>query len=223
MGSGERNAVRRNVMAGDIGANLVQLDRGKVMDEVETRIEAGESAVAIIEECRDAMALIGDKFKEGDFFLAELVLSGQIFKDICSLLQPHLARQNPSKEMGAVVLATLRGDIHDLGKDILATLLEARGFKVYNLGVDVDPNLVMAKVKEVRPDFVGFSCLLTTVFDVMKNTSQRLAESGLRDSCKLMIGGGVTTPQVKGYVGADFQSIDAMAGVNYCLQVMEGR
>jgi methanogenic corrinoid protein MtbC1 len=107
-----------------------------------------------------------------------------------------------------------------LGKNIVATLLRAQGFEVYDLGVDVAPALVMAKVREIRPQFVGFSVLMTTAFPSMKEAAERLEESGLRSQIKLMVGGGVTTPMVKEYIGADFQTVDAMEGVTYCLKVI---
>jgi methanogenic corrinoid protein MtbC1 len=117
----------------------------------------------------------------------------------------------------------LRGDIHDLGKNIVATLLRAQGFEVYDLGVDVDPAVVVKKVKETRPEFVGFSVLITTAFDSMKEAADMLVEAGLRRQLKLMIGGGVTTPMVRDYVGADFQTTDAMEGVAYCMKAMRGK
>ncbi len=120
-----------------------------------------------------------------------------------------------------MVLATPKGDIHDLGKNILVTLLEAQGFAVHDLGVDVDPARVIEKVREVEPDFVGFSALITTAFASMKRTAEIFEEEGLRDRFKLMVGGGVTTPTLRTHIGADFQSTDATQGVAYCLKRMD--
>ncbi len=119
-----------------------------------------------------------------------------------------------------MVLATPKGDIHDLGKDIFATLLEGQGLEVYNLGVDADPSLVVEKVREVKPDFVGFSALITTAFKSMKITTDMLEAENLRESFKLMVGGGVTNTILKDHIGADFQTIDAMEGVSYCLKII---
>jgi methanogenic corrinoid protein MtbC1 len=105
----------------------------------------------------------------------------------------------------------------------MATLLEAHGFEVHDLGVDVPPSLVLAKVREIKPQFVGFSALITTAFPYMKEAAEMMREAGLRQEIKLMIGGGVTTAMTKEYVGADFQTTDAMEGVAYCLKEMEGR
>jgi len=210
-------------MKEELVAALVKLERDEVLGMVTQRIEAGEDPLGILEDCRQGMTAVGDLFQQGDYFLAELLLSAEIFKGAVAILQPHLAKSHSSQLRAKVVLATLKGDIHDLGKNILATLLQAQGFEVHDLGVDVPPPLVLEKVKEIRPEFVGFSALITTAFASMKEAADLLQQAGLRNGLKLMIGGGVTTPIVKDYVGADFQTLDAMEGVNYCLNVVGGR
>lgn len=209
-------------MAEELIAALVDFRKEEVIEAVKSRAERGESPVQILAECRRGMTIVGERFQKGEYFLAELMLSGEIFKGALAILEPYLAKTNPSKPLGKVVLATLKGDIHDLGKDIVAIMLKAQGFEVYNLGVDVSPNIVIDKVKETTPDFVGFSALITTAFDSMKQTAIMLQEAGLREQFKLMVGGGVTTPAVKEYVGADFQTTDATEGVAYCIEVMKG-
>jgi 5-methyltetrahydrofolate--homocysteine methyltransferase len=209
-------------MAEELIAALVDFRKEEVIEAVKSRAERGESPVQILAECRRGMTIVGERFQKGEYFLAELMLSGEIFKGAMAILEPYLAKANPSKPLGKVVLATLQGDIHDLGKDIVAILLKAQGFEVHNLGVDVSPNIVIDKVKETTPDFVGFSALITTAFDSMKQTAIMLQEEGLREQFKLMVGGGVTTPAVKEYVGADFQTTDATEGVAYCIEVMKG-
>jgi len=209
-------------MAEGLIAALVDFRKEEVIEAVKSRAERGESPVQILAECRRGMTIVGERFQTGEYFLAELMLSGEIFKGAMAILEPYLAKTNPSKPLGKVVLATLKGDIHDLGKDIVAIMLKAQGFEVYNLGVDVSPDIVIDKVKETTPDFVGFSALITTAFDSMKQTAIMLQEAGLREQFKLMVGGGVTTPAVKEYVGADFQTTDATEGVAYCIEVMKG-
>lgn len=210
-------------MAEGLDTSLVELERDEVMAAVKSRVERGEDPIHILDECRRGMTIVGDRFQKGEYFLAELMLSAEIFKGAVAILEPYLAKARPPQPLGKVVLATLQGDIHDLGKNILATLLKSQGFEVYDLGVDVTPNLVVDKVKEIRPDFVGFSALITTAFDSMKQAAAMLHEAGLREQFKLMIGGGVTTPAVKDYVEADFQTIDAIEGVAYCIDVMKGK
>ncbi|MBM4463146.1 MAG: cobalamin-binding protein [Chloroflexi bacterium] len=210
-------------MSEELSMAVVELKGDRAVEMVRNRVERGENPIQILEECRQGMSIVGERFQKGEYFLAELLLSAEIFKGAVTILEPYLAKARPPKPLGKVVLATLRGDIHDLGKNIVATLLRAQGFEVYDLGVDVDPAVVVKKVKETGPEFVGFSALITTAFDSMKEAAEMLAEAGLRDKLKLMVGGGVTTPMVKEYVGADFQTTDAMEGVAYCMKAMRGK
>ena len=209
-------------MSDELAMALVELKRDEVLETVKEKAERGDDPLGLLEECRRGMTIVGDRFQSGEFYLAEMMLAAEIFKGVVSILNPHMEKVRPPKPLGKVVLATLKGDIHDLGKDIVATLLRARGFEVHDLGVDVLPAVVLDKVKEVNPDFVGFSALITSAFASMKEASELLVESGLREKCKLMVGGGVTTPTVKEHIGADFQTLDAMEGVNYCLKEIEG-
>jgi methanogenic corrinoid protein MtbC1 len=142
---------------------------------------------------------------------------------VTAILEPQLAKVRPPKPAGKIVLATLKGDIHDLGKNLFGSLVKTRGFEVYDLGVDVAPARVVEKVKEVKPNFLGFSALITTAFTCMREATQMLDEAGLRSQFKVMVGGGVTTPTVRDYVGADFQTTDAMEGVAYCLKMTGGK
>jgi methylmalonyl-CoA mutase cobalamin-binding domain/chain len=210
-------------MAGMLSEAIIELARDKVLDMVKTRVEKGDDPVSIVDECRRGMTAVGDKYQKGEYFLAELMLAAEIFKNAVSLLKPYLRKTAQPKKMGKMVLATLKGDIHDLGKDIFAVLLDTHGFEVHNLGIDVDPGVVVKKVKEVKPDFVGFSALMTTTFPVMKSVIETLGKEGLRKKVKLMIGGGVTTQAVAEFVGADFQTTDALEGVNYCKKMAGGK
>jgi methylmalonyl-CoA mutase cobalamin-binding domain/chain len=210
-------------MGDELAMALVELKRDEVLETVKDKAERGDDPLGLLEECRRGMTVVGDRFQSGEFYLAEMMLAAEIFKGVVSILNPHMDGVRPPKPLGKVVLATLKGDIHDLGKDIVATLLRARGFEVHDLGVDVLPAAVLDKVKEVNPEFVGFSALITSAFASMKEASELLVESGLRERCKLMVGGGVTTPTVKEHIGADFQTLDAMEGVTYCLKEIEGK
>ncbi len=211
-------------MLSNLTKNLVELERDQVLSEIKERLSQGEDPMRIFEECKRGMDLVGEKYKNKEYFLAELMLSGDLFREAMELIEPFLGEiKTEGNVKGKVILATIQGDIHDLGKNILATLLKLEGFEVYDLGVDVDPDIVVEKVKELQPDFLGFSALLTITFDPMKTVIDKLKEAGLRDKLKVMVGGGITTSLVKDYTGADFQTIDAMEGVQYCLETIKAK
>lgn len=210
-------------MGDELSTALVELDRDTVVATIQSRIAEGGEPLAILDACREGMSLLGQRFQEGEYFLSELLLGAEIFKEAAALLEPHLSATPNTAPSGTVVLATMQGDIHDLGKNVLATLLRAHAFAVHDLGVNVAPAALVETVLSVRPDFVGFSALLTTAFDSMKAAAAMLQQAGVRDRCKLMIGGGVTTAAVKDYVGADFQTTDATQGIAYCLAARKER
>jgi methylmalonyl-CoA mutase cobalamin-binding domain/chain len=209
-------------MSQEIKKAIIDLERDEIASLVNARLEKGEDPLRVLDECREGMNAVGDLYQEGEYFLAELLLSAEVFKAAVAILEPHLARVRPPELLGKVLLATLKGDIHDLGKNIFSTMLEAQGFEIVDLGVDVPPKLVLEKVQETRPDFVGFSALVSTVFDSMKEAVDLLKEDGLRDRLTIMVGGGVTNSMVKDYVGADFQTVDATEGVRYCMNTIGG-
>ena len=210
-------------MSEDLAMAIVELNRDEALDMVKRRCKKGENPLHLLDECRRGMIIVGERYQKGEYFLSELMMSAELFKGVVEILDPYLAKTRPPKPRGKVLVATLRGDIHYLGKDLFAALCKAQGFEVYNLGVDVAPQLVVDKVKEVKPDFVGFSALITSVFAAMKEASEMLEEAGLRKHFKLMVGGGISTPMVKEYIGADFQTTDAMEGVAYCMKSIGGK
>jgi len=201
----------------DLATTLTALDKRAALDEARRRAAEGADAVALIEECRGAMEMVGRRFQDGDLYLADLLLAADVFSGVTDVLQPYLQGAALSGNRGLVVLATPRGDVHDLGKSIVATMLRASGFEVHDLGVDVEAERVVDEVRRLRPRFVGFSALLTTTLSEMKAAIDALDREGLRDGLEVLVGGGVTTPQFRDHVGADFQTLDVMAGVAYCL------
>jgi methanogenic corrinoid protein MtbC1 len=208
-------------MLQDLSPAFAELKRDEILETIKARIDQGEDPLKIMDDARLAMNTVGNQFQEGTLFLAEMMLAAEIFKEVVVILKPHLDKTRPAKPIGKIVLATPKGDIHDLGKNILATLLECHGFEVHDLGVDVESSLIIGKVAEVKPDFVGFSALITTSFASMKQATTLLENKGMRNTFKLMVGGGVTTPMLKDHIGADFQTTDAMEGVAYCLKIIE--
>ena len=202
---------------------ILELKRDEVLAEIARRLDQDHDPVEILDQLRRGLTMVGNRYQEGEYFLAELMLSGEIFKKAMNILEPRLATSRPSRPVGKVIMATMRGDIHDLGKNIVGNLLRAQNFEVYDLGVDIAPDFLVSKVREIRPDFVGFSALITLAFDSMKEAANMLENDGLRKEMKIMIGGGVTTPQLMDYIGADFQTVDATDGVEYCLSVVGGK
>lgn len=194
---------------------LFHLERDYVLEEVTRRFEAGDDAMELIRELQDGMGRVGKKFEDGKFYLAELMLSADLFKRAMAILEPGLD-VDALQSIGTMVVGTPKGDIHDIGKNIFCTVAKSAGFKVHDLGVDVAHQSFLSAVEEIRPDIVGFSALLTTAFEPMKEIVDALTEKGLRQDLKIIVGGGVTTETVRKYVGADAQTIDAMDGLNRC-------
>lgn len=207
-------------MTEDLIEAIVMLDGKKTLLMIDTYLEQGMDPLLLLESCRNGLTTVGEKFQSGEYYLAELLLVAKIFQKASDKLKPRFEKLNSGGNSGKIVLATMKGDIHDLGKNIFGSLLNAYGFEVIDLGVDVQPQALVEEVKTSRPDFVGLSALITTTYASMKETNDLLVQTGLRDSLRLLIGGGMTTPALKDYVGADFQCCDAMAGVNYCLAVV---
>lgn len=203
---------------------IVELRHDDATAYVRRALERGDDALHILESCRAGMARVGERFQAGEYFLSELLIAAEIFKSCATLLEPFLATSHRSAgPTGRVVLATMRGDIHDLGKSIVATLLRAHGFEVHDLGVNVDPGTLVEKVRHIEPELVGFSALITPSFHSTKEAVERLRTAGLRERLHVMLGGGVTTAEVRDYVGADFQTTDAASGVTWCLERMRER
>ncbi len=147
---------------------ILNFKRDAVLQTVERRLGAGEDPLRVLDDCRRGMTLVGERFQEGDIFLAELILSAEIFKEVAATIEPRLPRAKPGEARGRVLMGTLQGDIHELGKNIVVTLLRAHGFEVHDLGVDVPPSAVVEKVEQFQPHVVGFSALITTAFHSMK-------------------------------------------------------
>lgn len=195
----------------DAIAEMREEDALRIADE---RLEGGGDPLGILEDCREAMGVIGRRFEEGDCFIPELVMAGEMLTQISSKVKPRLQSQGkePTK-LGRVVIGTVQGDIHNIGKDIVTFMLDANGFEVRDLGVDVPPARFVEAVKEFRPQVVGLSGFLTIAYDPMKKTVQALADAGLRSQVKVMIGGGLVDEKIREYTGADAYGKDAVAAV----------
>jgi 5-methyltetrahydrofolate--homocysteine methyltransferase len=195
---------------------LVNLKLDEVRKLVREKNDAGIDPMYIVKELQAGMDIVGVKFKKGDYFLSELIITSKIFQSAMELIEPRLKSGVKEERIGSMVIATLKGDIHDIGKNIVGILLKAARFEIYDLGVDVPTQKLIEKVVEVKPQIVGFSSLITLSFNSMKEAVDKMKEMGLRDNLKVIIGGGVTTEAVRKYVGADAQVVDAIEGVEIC-------
>lgn len=199
----------------EIPTALAELNEQEVARLVKERLDAGDDPMAILDDCRRGMDIVGERYKAGDYFLSELIVSGEIFKDSMKLIEPHL-KTDAAASATRIVLGTVKGDIHNIGKDIVAVLLKGAGFEVYDLGIDVKTSDFVDKLKETGAPILGMSGLLTPSFDSMKETIEAVKEAGLRDKVKVVIGGGIVTELVQRHTGADAFTDDAMEGVEIC-------
>jgi methanogenic corrinoid protein MtbC1 len=180
---------------------------------VNQMVKSGVPPMDILDAARDAMALVGKRFEEGTYFLPELMLAGEMLSQITDILKPELAKLPEIKRHGKVLIGTVKGDIHDIGKNIVTFMLDVNGFEVLDLGVDVSPGKFVEAIQQFGPQVVGLSGFLTLAFDGMKETIRAIETAGLRDRVKIMIGGGQVSEEIRRYAGADAYGRDAMAGV----------
>jgi 5-methyltetrahydrofolate--homocysteine methyltransferase len=197
---------------------MVDMDEAKALQETKTLLEGGFDPLKILEACSTAMEAVGKRFESGEYFLPHLMMAGEMLKQVSDLIKPLIREEKTASEKGKVLIGTVKGDIHDIGKNIVTFLLETNGFDVRDIGIDQPPQHFVDAVREFRPRVVGMSGLLTLAFDAMKETVQALQAAGLRDQVKIMIGGGQVTDKVREYTGADAYGQDALAGVRLCKQ-----
>jgi methanogenic corrinoid protein MtbC1 len=181
---------------------------------VKEMVEGGSEPMAILESAREAMTIVGRRYDEGTYFLPELILAGEILNEITDVIKPELAKLPTIERHGKVLIGTVKGDIHDIGKNIVSFMLDVNGFDVLDLGVDVSPQKFVEAIRDFQPQVVGLSGFLTLAFDVMKETVEAINTAGVRDGVKIMIGGGQVSEEIRQYAGADAYGKDAMAGVS---------
>ncbi len=200
-------------MAKDLVNALADLKEQEVIKIVANRLSAKEDPLRILEDARKAMEIVGQRFASSEYFIPDLVYSGEILRAVTEMVRPKLSKAGEIKRVGKVVFGTVAGDIHDIGKDIVVFMLDVNGFEVHDLGVDVPAQKFVEKIKETGAPIVGLSGFLTLAFDSMKQTMDAIKAAGLRDKVKVMIGGGQITEEVRKYTGADAYGKDAMDGV----------
>jgi methanogenic corrinoid protein MtbC1 len=198
-----------------LAARIAALDEQGALGVVTARIEAGADPLAIIEECQLGMRWVGEHYQSGKYFISGLIMAGEIFRETMFALGPLMPEETADAGQGIVLIATVRGDIHDLGKNIVTMLLRSYGIVVHDLGVDVSPDEVARRVVALRPDILGLSGLLTVATEGMKATvdAVRGSEQQLGRRLPVIIGGGIVDEQTRIWTGADLWAGDASRGV----------
>jgi 5-methyltetrahydrofolate--homocysteine methyltransferase len=201
-------------MEGDLVNILADLKEKEALRIVEERLSAGEDPLKILGEGRRAMEIVGRRFEAKEYFIPDLVYSGEILKEIAKKVKPKLKGDAQVKHLGKIAIGTVAGDIHDIGKNIVTFMLDICGFEVYDLGVDVPAKKFIEKIEETKAEVIGLSGFLTVAFNSMKETVEAIKEAHLRDNVRIMIGGGQIDDKVRKYTGADAYGPDAMAAVS---------
>lgn len=205
----------------DLVAAIVDMQEDAAMSLTRKYLEAGASARGIFNCYQEALEEIGKRYEKQLYFIPELIMSGEMMKAGAEVLKPYLARQEAEtgasdrKKLGKVLMATVQGDIHDIGKNIASMLFELNGMDVRDIGVDVPAERIISEAVAFGADVIGLSGLLTLAFDPMKSVVDTLKEKGLRDKVKVIIGGGQMDEQVCKYVGADAFVTDAVVGIHH--------
>lgn len=193
---------------------LADLREDDAVSNVTHRLSEGEDPLKILDCCRAAMAIVGQRFEDKEYFLPDLIMAGEILRQISELIKPLLHTTSTSQRFGSVVIGTVHGDIHYIGKNLVKFMLEANGFDVHDLGEDVPPIRFVEAIRTFHPQIVGMSGLLTIVFDAIKDTIAEIAAAGLRERVKIMIGGSQIDERIRVYTGADAYGSDAVAAVS---------
>ncbi len=202
-------------MAGELAKLLSDLKEPEAIEFVENALEQGTDPLDLLEGAKEGMNIVGQRFADSDYFIPDLVFSGEILKRIVAILEPHLksGKGEEAKRLGKVIMGTVAGDIHDIGKDLVVFMLDVSGFEVTDLGIDVPVQRFVDAIKETGSKVVGMSGFLTLAFDSMKETVEAIQKAGLRDDVKIMIGGGQIDEQVRRFTGADAYGKDAIEAV----------
>ena len=211
-----------NDLLSQITTSLVDGDPDLAVSLTRQALQAGLEPMAIIEAgLVPGMNIVGEKFSKGEYFLPHLIISAGGMQQAMELLEPELrARSQKMKVAGTVVIGTVHGDIHEIGKSLVGTMLSAAGFQVYDLGVDVPAEDFVAKVKETGAQLVGLSALLTTTMVVQKEIIEAFSSAGMREQIKVMVGGAPVTRSWAVEIGADGYAEDAIEAVQLAVKLV---
>lgn len=203
---------------------VAELREQETLDLVRERLAQNDDPLHIVEDCQEGMRQVGERYERREYYLSGLIMAGEIFREVMEILSPAIEMRFLGNESGVILLGTVQGDIHDIGKNSLSLLLSSYGFTVHDLGVDVPPGEFLKKAIQIKPDIIGLSGLLTSSYDSMRETVNLLRSSSEAQIARIpvVIGGNQLNEQVCQYVGADGWVTDAMSGVRLCQKWMAG-
>jgi methanogenic corrinoid protein MtbC1 len=206
----------------DLVANL---EEQEVLALVESHVQRGDDPLEIVKACQEGLRQVGLRYEKQEYFLAGLIMAGEIFREVMDLVQPVIEERHNGNDTGLILLGTVQGDIHDIGKNNLILLLRSYGFTVIDLGVDVHPEEFYRQALAIQPDIIGLSGLLTSSYDAMADTIHliRQADNHELDSIPILIGGSQINQDVCDFVGADHWVTDAMSGVRLCQKLLSNK
>jgi methanogenic corrinoid protein MtbC1 len=199
----------------ELVGNLEEEELLELLNDFVASNPTEEEAQKVVSACQEGMAKVGDLFESGEYFVGDLIFAGELLSESIDILKPVIGSGSSTK-IGKMVIATVHGDLHDIGKNIFKSMSEAAGFEVFDLGIDQPVGAFVDKVKEVKPEIVGMSGVLTLALESMKDTVDALKEAGLRDSVKIIIGGNPVTKEACEHIGADAFTTNAAEGVKIC-------
>jgi len=193
--------------------NIVEMREDDAIATVKQMMDANVPVMDILDKCKRAMEKVGERFEKGEYFVPQLLMAAEIMTQITEMTKDEIQTKTDDDKIGTVVMGTVEGDIHDIGKGIVNFNLDVNGFKVIDLGEDVSPTQFIDAIKEHNPDIIGMSCLLTVAFDSMEKTVNAIKKADLRDEVKIMIGGAPINDEIYEYTGADGWAEDAVKAV----------
>jgi methanogenic corrinoid protein MtbC1 len=204
----------------DLKTAVYKLEGDLVYDLVGKHLESGVSAKEILKTCQAGMKIVGDLYAQEEYFVADLMSAGQIMRKVMKILEPRMRGAGDHPRVGTIVMGTVKGDIHDLGKEVVIITLQANGFEVVDLGVDVPADRFVEAVRRSNARVVGMSVFLSSCFDSAARVVGALKKANLRDAVKVMVGGAPVTKMIAEQTGCDFFGEDAASGVNYALKAV---
>jgi methylmalonyl-CoA mutase cobalamin-binding domain/chain len=207
-------------MVNDLIDAIANLDEERALALVREKIKNGETPLEIVEQCRQGVEQVGKRYSEETYYLSDLIMSEEIFRGVIEILEPYfysIEQKNGVK----IVMGTIEGDIHDVGKNIIISLLRSVGFEVYDLGVDVQPEKFINKIIETRAEIVGISVLLTFSINSVKKVIKLMEECGLRDRVTVVIGGYPVNEKIREYTGADYFETEASRAVELIKKIAD--